>query len=109
MSAPEPDVFAKALEGVSLKVAAKPASVTTLNTNTPAGYVSIELPSDGNLWVYFTSQGEPKAKVWQWNESTLFTKIDEGVETVLTWHKEDRLVYQLGFPEQQLSLSWGYE
>ncbi len=49
MSVPEAEVFAEALEGISLKVAdAQPASTTTLHTNTPAGYVSIALPGEGS-------------------------------------------------------------
>ncbi len=110
MAVPEAEVFVKALEVITLKVGDnQPALTTAVHTNTPAGYVSINIPGEGSLWIYFTSQGEPKAKVWHWNQKTLFTPIVEGVETVVVWHPGDRLVYELGFPAQQLALSWGYE
>lgn len=110
MSAPESDVFAKELEGFPGKVAAtQPASTTTLQTNTPSGYASIALPGEGNLWVYFSYQGEPAAKVWLWNQIKLFTELKPNVPQVLASHKGDRLVYKLGYAAQQLALSWGYE
>jgi hypothetical protein len=110
MPVPETEVFLSALEGITLKVAdPQPASTTALHTNTPMGYVSIALPGEGKLWVYFTSQGEPEAKVWLWNQITLFTPIPAHTPTVLASHKGDRLVYELGFPTQQLALTWGYE
>jgi hypothetical protein len=110
MPAPEPDVFAKAQQGFPLQVAdQQPASITTLQTDIPPGYGSIALPGEGNLWVYFSFQGEPAAEVWLWNQVKLFTPIKPNVSQVLVSHKGDRLVYKLGFAGQQLALSWGYE
>jgi hypothetical protein len=110
MPVPESDVFARALEGFSPKIAdIQPVSTTTLQTNKPRGYVSIVLPGEGNLWVYFSPQEAPGAKAWLWDQKTLFTEIKPNVPQVLTVRKGDRLVYALGAPDQQITLSWGYE
>jgi hypothetical protein len=110
MPVPESDTFARALEGSFLGIAdIQPASTTTLQTNKPQGYVSIVLPGEGNLWVYFVPQGLPAARAWLWDQKTLFTEIKPNVPQVLATRKGDRLVYELGAPTQQITLSWGYE
>jgi hypothetical protein len=109
MPAPEPDVFAKALEGSSQKAAdGQPASLTTLETNKPEGYVYIKLPETGSVWVQFSAQAGP-AEVWFW-DGRLFNKINPNTPTVLTWDNTnvDRLVYKIG-AATQLTLEWGYE
>jgi hypothetical protein len=109
MPAPEPDVFAKALEGISRKAAeGQPAKLTTLKTNTPAGYVYIALPEVGSVWVQYSAQDGP-AEVWFWDGKE-FHKINEGTPTVLQWDNTnvDRLVYKIG-DATKLTLEWGYE
>jgi hypothetical protein len=111
MPAPDSDAFAKAIiEGLSARVDTEPANTTTLHTNTPEGYVSIVLPGEGNLWVYFSPQGG--AKAWHWNQVTLFTEIKPNVEQVILYKKGDRLLYQLSAATaatEQIALTWGYE
>ncbi len=110
MPAPDPEVFAKALEGYPPTIAdTKPAITTMLQTNTPAGYVSITLPGEGDLWVEFSCGGTPLAKVWLWDQLKLFTPIVVSTPTVLETRKGNKLVYELGFAAQQMSLTWGYE
>jgi hypothetical protein len=110
MPAPDPAVFAKALEGLSPTVAdAQPASTTMLQTDTPPKYISIELPGEGNLWVEFSYEGTPAAEAWHWDQATLFTPIPPNKETVIASRKGDRLLCKLGFPEQKITLKWGYE
>jgi hypothetical protein len=109
MPAPEPDVFAKALEGISRKAAeGQPAKLTTLQTNVPAGYVYIKLPEVGSVWVLYANQDEP-AKVWFW-DGRKFNPIDPNTPTVLPWDDTDvdRLVYKLD-EATKLTLEWGYE
>ncbi|HEV3322475.1 MAG TPA: hypothetical protein VG147_09855 [Solirubrobacteraceae bacterium] len=110
MAAPEPDVFAEALEGFPERVAdARPEKTTPLLTNTPPGYVSIPLPRAGKLWVFFSYVGEPAAEAWLWDQLKLFTPIKPNVPTVFEVRKGDWLVYRLGFPTQHVTLSWHYE
>lgn len=109
MPAPEPDVFAKALEGSSRNAAdGEPASLTTLETNKPEGYVYIKLPETGSVWVLYSAQAGP-AEVWLW-DGRVFSKINEGTPRVLKWENTNvyRLVYKIG-AATQLTLQWGYE
>ncbi len=110
MSVPEAEAFAEVIEVFTLKaVPAQPANVTTLQTGVPAGYSSLALPGEGNLWINFSYQGQPEAKAWLWDQIKLFTPIKPNEPQVLPYRKGDRLVFKLGFPTQEITLSWGYE
>jgi hypothetical protein len=111
MSAPEPNVSARELEGLT-QTAADPqtANPTTLLTNklTPP-YEIIKLPGEGNLWVSFSYEGTPAAHAWLMHPSLESVEIKPKTPEVLASRKGDMLLCKIGFAGQQIELSWRYE
>lgn len=88
----------------------QPPNTTILLTDAPDELSGeVVLPGQGNLWVFFSYEGELAPSVRLWHEGGEEVVLEpDNEEQILASRAGDSLRYTLGFIDQKLMLIWAY-